>query len=388
METVPDSPRNAVAASYAGLTATFGKIFKFMNFKFTRITLPVFGEDDEFHEDQTGLSTLFADEAAMHRAAELLSDIIVRAPQCAGKRCICINRVPEFLTWLAGDVVGSAPFENMLAVFEGCVKDIIFFITGDTSLPEMDDISGLCKLLMNVADKAGLIDPKARKVFDTMRELRNSKVHGNNKAQYINANDKNVGRLVLVCLLHIIDRGSEKLNRSFGDGKLSGGGAAEVSEPEQIEKYLKLSRDAFSEYLTNNVLHSDGSDEVPLMPVMLREISADGKGNDIDAEKTLCNAGAGAHVVLGVPGAGKSTLMNNILRQLCDAEGADGRIPVLINIKEIEPGSTFIGELHSRATARRMSSAIADGLLDDGRLFIAVDGINEFKPGVSSEKVS
>lgn len=386
METVPYSPRNAVAASYAGLTATFGKIFKFMNFKFTRITLPVFGEDDEFHEDQTGLSTLFSDETAMHRAAELLSDIIVRAPQCAGKRCICINRVPEFLTWLAGDVVGSAPFENMLAVFEGCVKDIIFFITGDTSLPEMDDISGLCKLLMNVADKAGLIDPKARKVFDTMRELRNSKVHGNNKAQYINANDKNVGRLVLVCLLHIIDRGSEKLNRSFGDGKLSGAGAPEISEPEQIEKYLKLSRDAFSEYLTNNVLHSDGSDEVPLMPVMLREISADGKGNDIDAEKTLCNAGAGAHVVLGVPGAGKSTLMNNILRQLCDAEGADGRIPVLINIKEIEPGSTFIGELHSRATARRMSSAIADRLLDDGRLFIAVDGINEFKPGVSSEK--
>lgn len=386
METAPDIPRNAVAASYAGLTATFGKIFKFMNFKFTRITLPVFGEDDEFHEDQTGLSALFADEAAMHRAAELLSDIIVRAPQCAGKRCICINRVPEFLTWLAGDVVGSAPFENMLAVFEGCVKDIIFFITGDTSLPEMDDISGLCKLLMNVADKAGLIDPKARKVFDTMRELRNSKVHGNNKAQYINANDKNVGRLVLVCLLHIIDRGSEKLNRSFGDGKLSGGGAAEVSEPEQIEKYLKLSRDAFSEYLTNNVLHSDGSDEVPLMPVMLREISADGNGNDIDAEKTLCNAGAGAHVVLGVPGAGKSTLMNNILRQLCDAEGADGRIPVLINIKEIEPGSTFIGELHSRATARRMSPAIADRLLDEGRLFIAVDGINEFKPGVSSEK--
>lgn len=126
METVPYSPRNAVAASYAGLTATFGKIFKFMNFKFTRITLPVFGEDDEFHEDQTGLSTLFSDETAMHRAAELLSDIIVRAPQCAGKRCICINRVPEFLTWLAGDVVGSAPFENMLAVFEGCVKDIIF----------------------------------------------------------------------------------------------------------------------------------------------------------------------------------------------------------------------------------------------------------------------
>ena len=59
---------------------------------------------------------------------------------------------------------------------------------------------------------------------------------------------------------------------------------------------------------------------------------------------------------------------------------------MLINIKEIEPGSTFIGELHSRATARRMSPAIADRLLDEGRLFIAVDGINEFKPGVSSEK--
>lgn len=387
METVPYSPRNAVAASYAGLTATFGKIFKFMNFKFTRITLPVFGEDDEFHEDQTGLSTLFADEAAMHRAAELLSDIIVRAPQCAGKRCICINRVPEFLTWLAGDVVGSAPFENMLAVFEGCVKDIIFFITGDTSLPEMDDISGLCKLLMNVADKAGLIDPKARKVFDTMRELRNSKVHGNNKAQYINANDKNVGRLVLVCLLHIIDRGSEKLNRSFGEGKLSGGaGAPEISPEDQIEKYVALSRDAFSEYLTNNVLHSDGSAEVPLMPVMLREISAEGAATDIDAVKMLCNAGCGVHVVLGVPGAGKSTLMNNILRRLCAEEGAGRRIPVLINIKEIVPGTTFIQELHNRVSARRMQPAVADRLLDEGRLFIAVDGINEFKPGVSSEK--
>lgn len=386
MESTPDSPRNAVAASYAALTETFGKIFKFMNFKFTRITLPVFGEDDYFQEDQVGLSMLFADEAAMHRAAELLSDIIVRAPQCAGKRCICINRVPEFLTWLAGDIVGSSPFENMLAVFEGCVKDIIFFITGDASLPEMDDIPGLCKLLMNVADKAGLIDPKAGKVFDTMRELRNSKVHGNNKAQYINANDKNVGRLVLVCLLHIIDRGSEKLNRSFGDGKLSGAGVAEAVTPEQqIEKYLKLSRDAFSQYLTNNVLHGDGRDDVPLMPVMLREISADGTAPDVDAEKVLCNADRGVYVVLGVPGAGKSTLMNNILRQICDVEGTCGRIPVLINIKEIEPGATFIEELHSRAKARRMSPDIIDRLLDEGRLFIAVDGINEFKPGVSSE---
>lgn len=113
---------------------------------------------------------------------------------------------------------------------------------------------------------------------------------------------------------------------------------------------------------------SDGLDDAPLLPAAVIE--------PFRGVAPLLAAGLGSVVVVGGPGAGKSTSMKQIqtLAARKALEDSDAPIPLLIQLNLWEESKPSFDEAISLAKERR-------GLRDyDGPLLILADGLNEIRP--------
>lgn len=333
-------------------------------------------EDGKITKTEIRIDTLFTAPGHYTEAGKLLIQLTAHDAK--------FHDLSEFIIQWSESNLTRSVLKSMIISFEKYIKDITGILFGKEMREGMDKTSGL-KEVLDKAAKLKLIDDVNSEAFMRLRAVRNLVSHGNELSDDVFKIKDNVASLFFVCLLHIVSRCANQL-KEYLTGKIASEDTVPVNEEDIIKKYVGLCGDAYASYLENNVLHGEGAG-ISLMPVLIRETKGS-ENPDYDALKFLLNAPDGKYIILGVPGAGKSTLLNSYLLGVCHAftAGESDIVPLLIKASDVAKDTSFIETLHATAAARRMDSRTVEKLLDEGRLAIAIDGINEFLPEVNAQK--
>lgn len=334
-------------------------------------------KNDNVTETRIYLDSLFDSMEQYAAAGELLLQLIIHDSR--------FETWGEFITHWSNDDLSKDTLKNAIVSFEESIKDIIGILNCNAR-KKLDDTGGLGEVINIAKNQYNLIGENSVKIFDFLRaHFRNDVIHGNLTTEDLWKQKDQVAALFFACLSHIVSRASGQLNSYLAD-KTEHVEKTLINEGEIIKKYVNICGEAFASYLENNIPHDKNAEDLT-MPVLIRETSG-AENTDYDALKFLLNAPDGKYIILGVPGAGKSTLLNNYLLEICRAFISDNSdiVPLLIKASDVEKDMSFIDTVRACATARRMNISTVEKLLDDGRLAIAIDGINEFPPEVNANK--
>ena len=331
--------------------------------------------DDTVTKTRIHLNSLFADPEQYKAAGELLLQLIIHDTN--------FQNLAEFITQWSNNSLAESTLKGTIVPFETYIKNIIGII--DVSArSEMDRTRGLRNVTDTAKTRYNLIGATASETFETLRIIGNNLRHGNESASDIIKQKDSIAAIFFASLLHIVSRAIDPLNKYLAEKKAPAG-TGPVNEDEIIKDYVRRCRQSYASYLENNVLHGEDAKVSPI-PLMIKEL--EGKENPEEALGVLKNAPDGKYIILGVPGAGKTTLLNSYLLGISNAfaSGEGEMVPVLICASDVEKDQNFIDTLLSSAAAKGLDKFTAKKMLDEGRVAIAIDGINEFHPDVNVDK--
>lgn len=285
--------------------------------------------------------------------------------------------------YVAGEPVNDVKLlvEGCLIKLENYLKSIVrtAVTNGPAIITAMEgNRQALNHLINTIGQRAEsrFFSDKALPLLESLRYQRNEEAH----ALRICSTHDILAMHLLVCMLHLVDYNGEKLNAEFTrhENRRLSSNTPEAESAESkaaiLQNYVKDLQLICRKYLLDNV-HVDSPDR--MMPLKIQSYST---RESVDAV-SIADIDEPLSIMLGAPGAGKTTMLHAIMlraaaRYLENPETEP--VPVLIYFKDVSHGDTFHDMLARSFKHKEVPEHIAAEIFAQGRLFVAIDGLNEF----------